>query len=77
MTFLDALIEPLATQLNFWYFVGGIAPVRNYIAWFAMGFFLQLMGITLGAKSENKLAITVFVLQALLFIVLNLVNFFN
>ncbi len=77
MTFLDALIEPLATQLNFWYFDGGIAPVRNYIAWFVMGFFLQLMGITLGVKPENKLAITVFVLQVLLFIVLNLVNFFN
>lgn len=77
MTFLDALIEPVATQLNFWYFDGGLAPVRNYVAWFVMGFFLQLMGITLHVKAANKLAVTVFVLQAFLFIVLNLANIFN
>jgi putative membrane protein len=77
MTFLDALIEPLATSLNFWYFEGGLAPVRNYVAWFVMGFFLQLMGITLGINPRNALAVTVFCLQALLFIVLNAVNIFR
>lgn len=77
MTFLDALIEPMATPLNFWYFEGGLAPLRNYVAWFGMGFFLQLMGITLSVNPRNPLAVAVFCLQALLFIVLNAVNIFS
>lgn len=77
MTGLDALIEPMAPRLDFWAFAGGIAPIRNYIGWFGVGFMLQFLGRTLQVPSFNPLAPTVFLLQIALFIVLNLVNFFT
>jgi putative membrane protein len=77
MTGLDALIEPLAPALGFWSFAGGLAPIRNYIGWFVIGFMLQLTGRTLQVPASNPLASTVYFLQIALFIVLNLVNIFT
>ena len=36
MLLLDFVIEPIAPILDFWTFDGGIAPLQNYVGWFAV-----------------------------------------
>ncbi|MDO7544913.1 MAG: carotenoid biosynthesis protein, partial [Flavobacteriaceae bacterium] len=40
---LDLLMEYAAPSLDFWYFDGGIAPIKNYLSWFAVAFIIQLI----------------------------------
>ena len=37
MLVLDLLIEPVAPLLGFWIFDSPVAPLQNYIGWFAIG----------------------------------------
>jgi bisanhydrobacterioruberin hydratase len=74
MTMLDVLIEQVCQQLDFWYWDLGTAPLRNYIAWFVISFFFQLMGQQLRLHRQNPLAISVLILQFVFFLVLNLMN---
>lgn len=41
MLLLDLLMEPLAPVLDFWSFDGNVAPLKNYIGWSSIAFFLQ------------------------------------
>ena len=43
MVGLDLLMEYAAPSLDFWYFDGGIAPIKNYLSWFAVAFIIQLI----------------------------------
>ncbi len=74
MTLLDVLIEQVCQQLDFWYWDLGAAPLRNYVAWFVISFFFQLMGQQLRLHRQNPLAISVLILQFVFFLVLNLMN---
>ncbi|MGL4596256.1 MAG: carotenoid biosynthesis protein [Bacteroidia bacterium] len=74
MTLLDLLIEQVCQQLDFWHWDLGYAPLRNYIAWFVISFFFQLMGQQMRLHRQHPLAIIILVLQFVFFLVLNLVN---
>jgi putative membrane protein len=41
MVGLDLLMEYAAPSLDFWYFDGEIAPIKNYLSWFAGAFIIQ------------------------------------
>lgn len=42
MIFLDLFIEVAAPSLDYWEFANGVAPIQNYVMWFAVGLVLQL-----------------------------------
>ncbi|GAB4133309.1 MAG: hypothetical protein Fur0041_05460 [Bacteroidia bacterium] len=74
MTALDVLIEPMAPQLDFWYWAENMAPLKNYIAWALVSFFFHFTGHSLKVNAENPLAAMIFGAQAVFFIVLNVLN---
>jgi bisanhydrobacterioruberin hydratase len=74
MTLLDLLIEQVCQQLDFWHWENGAAPIRNYVAWFVISFFFQLMGQQMRLTRQNPLALILLILQFVFFLVLNLVN---
>jgi putative membrane protein len=41
MVLLDILMEIAAPKLDFWYFIGGNAPLKNYISWFFVALLIQ------------------------------------
>lgn len=43
MVFLDFFMEQNASKFDFWYWKDGVIPIQNYIAWFLISFFLNLM----------------------------------
>lgn len=40
---LDFLLESLASVFDFWHFENGEVPVQNYLAWFVIALFLQVV----------------------------------
>lgn len=72
MVSLDLLIEPIAIRYEFWYWPGDSVPLRNYLGWFLVAFPLQGAFALLQGQTRNKVAIALFILQFLFFIILNL-----
>ena len=70
MLFLDALIEPIAPVLDFWTFEGGLAPLQNYMGWFAVAFPLQLVFHFSKLRSGGWFFQNLYLLQVLFFTIL-------
>lgn len=60
MTLFDALIEPVASQMDFWYWAEGAAPLRNYVAWFFFSLVFHLSVHFAKLNSKNKAALWLF-----------------
>jgi putative membrane protein len=43
MVTLDIFIEPVAPHFDFWKWESGFAPLRNFVDWFVVSFFMQLI----------------------------------
>ncbi len=56
MVGVDLLIEPVAMQLGFWTWDGGVVPMRNYIAWGLVSAVFFAAYFTLPVKRTNPLA---------------------
>ncbi|TND08035.1 MAG: hypothetical protein FD123_2589 [Bacteroidetes bacterium] len=67
MTGLDVLIEPLCSRLDFWHWNDGTAPLRNYLAWFVISFFLHMVGNSMEIGKRNPLSVFIFGMQLLFF----------
>lgn len=76
MTSLDFLIEQVAPRYHFWYFDNLDVPLKNYVAWFAIGLLFHYFGRQLEIKTSNPLGIPVFIMMFLFFLILSVVNFF-
>lgn len=70
MTGMDALIEPVAIFLDYWKWEKGTIPIENYIAWFFISFFMQIIFTQLLNRSKNPVSSTLLVAQILYFLVL-------
>lgn len=70
MTGLDFLIEPVAITSDYWTWEGEI-PLFNYVCWFLISFLLHLLFFKLKLAEKNKVAVALFVILAIFFIVLN------
>jgi len=68
MTLLDAAMEPVCKALDMWEWGAGMAPLKNYLSWFVFSFLLSMVYYTFEAEHKNRVAFTVFVLQAIFFI---------
>lgn len=74
MVFLDFLIEPVATHLDFWHWQNGIIPTQNFQAWFLIAVLLNYLFLKGKFIKHNPLANLLFFLQFIFFISINIFN---
>ena len=74
MVSLDILIEPIAIKLDFWQWDANIVPFQNFVAWFIIAFILSLYFTFAKFNKTNPLALLVFSLQCLFFLLHTLFN---
>lgn len=70
MVAYDVILEKAAPLLNMWSWKNGVVPAQNYVAWFVLALIFQVLLNKAGIRISNKLALPVFVIQALFFIIL-------
>ena len=70
---LDSLIEPLSSQLDFWYWESSSAPLQNFLSWFLISLlFTWVYYKYVKVITINSVAIAAFLVQVLFFTSLNL-----
>ena len=72
MVGLDWLIEPVAVYFDFWSWAEGTIPFKNYVGWFGISLFLQILFFSFPFTKYNFLASKVFIIQLLFFLILRL-----
>jgi uncharacterized membrane protein len=70
MVALDYLIEPFAMKYDLWHWANNTVPLQNYIGWFVTSILMQLLFFSIKVNKQNTVAIALYVLQALFFIIL-------
>ena len=71
MLLFDFILEPVAIKSGFWNWEGGLIPAYNYICWFFIGLFLQIIYFSKIKHDSNKVIIALFLLMTVFFICLN------
>lgn len=74
MVGLDYLIEPVAIKHDWWTWQADDVPLQNYIGWFISAFTLLSLFHLLRFNKNNRMAPVVYVVQALFFLVQNILN---
>lgn len=72
MVLLDSFIEPLAGDLNFWYWPDDLIPVQNYIAWWLIALVMHIVYQYLPVTRNNKSGYWVYGIFLIFFIALGL-----
>ena len=72
MLLFDFILEPVAIKSSFWNWEGGLIPAYNYICWFFIGLFLQIIYFSKIKHDSNKVIIALFLFMTVFFICLNL-----
>lgn len=67
MVFLDFLMEHTAPVFDFWTFTGGLAPLRNYIAWFVVAAILHSIFQAAKMKGDARFCANLYGCQFLFF----------
>lgn len=71
MVFLDFLIEPVAIQLEFWYWPNDTVPLQNYLGWFVVSLVLFSLSAPLRLRLENRSSVVLFLCMLIFFAALN------
>lgn len=69
---IDAIIEPVAIQLDFWHWYGEAIPITNYIGWFFVGWIQLIVFYMFPFKKTNALALPILLVQIAFFVILNI-----
>ena len=69
----DFFMEPMAIRLDMWDWAGSTVPLKNYLAWFILSFFYISLFYLFKIKAKNKLALVIFFIQLVFFVVLNII----
>ena len=72
MTLLDFLLEPVAIKSGYWHWNTPEIPVYNYICWFLIAVPLHLLYFKWKLHEQNRVAIALFIILVLFFMILNL-----
>lgn len=72
MTGYDYLLEPFAVQFDLWKWNAGVIPLHNVFGWLAVSLLLHFAYQSSTKQVANKLAMPIFVIHLLFFIVLGL-----
>lgn len=67
MVILDYLMEAVAPVFNFWTFEGGIAPLENYLTWFAVAALLHFIFQKGTIKGDFKFSLALYLIQLVFF----------
>ena len=67
MVILDVFLEFSAPRFDFWYWKDGSPPLQNYIGWFALSFFYQLIYQKLKIKGNSTISHNIYASQLLFF----------
>ena len=73
MVVFDIILEPVAWNLGYWYWLDGFIPLQNYLAWFWISLIFSLFWQTINLKIEAKNIENYFWIITAFFICLNLV----
>ena len=71
MLLFDLIMEPVAIKSQFWTWSGGIIPTYNYVSWFLVGLFLQVIYFQKIVHRTNNVLVFLFTLMMIFFIALN------
>ncbi|WP_413669501.1 carotenoid biosynthesis protein [Mucilaginibacter sp. Mucisp86] len=73
LTLLDALIEPIAIRFDYWHWLDGNIPFKNYACWFGLSALLLFIFEQFKFKRQSIVAPALLMAQFVFFAVLNLV----
>jgi putative membrane protein len=68
MVGLDFFMEPIAPVFDFWSWQGGVAPLKNFIHWYLVSLFMQLIVVNDLPEKKHPLPMHHFVSQLLFFV---------
>lgn len=72
MVLFDFVMEPVAVKFDFWSWHSNEIPVYNYVCWFLISVILQFIYLTYFTIKSNIVYKTLFIVQFLFFLFLNL-----
>jgi putative membrane protein len=70
LTLLDVIVEPVAINLGFWSWEGGVVPFQNYLGWFISALLLTSIVVLGKIKLSGSLAIVIWWLEVSFFALL-------
>lgn len=74
LVMLDILIEPIATQFDYWHWAGGSMPIKNYVCWFMLSALMLFIFDRFKFKTQSMVAPVLLIMQFIFFMVLGFVN---
>lgn len=75
MLLYDFVMEQSAPLLDLWTWENNVIPLENYMAWFIIAFFFQLIFVFAGIRLKNPLAFIILLVQFLFFFALAIYKF--
>jgi putative membrane protein len=76
LTAFDFIVEPVAISQKMWDWYDKSPPLQNYVAWFLVAWFLLFLFNKFNFRKENQLAMPLFLLQLMFFLVLRILLWF-
>ncbi len=70
MIVYDIVLEIVAPRMNMWSFDEGIVPFKNYLTWFVLSLFFHTIIRLFKVRTKNPLAVTIYIVQILFFVLL-------
>ncbi|MCX7610077.1 MAG: carotenoid biosynthesis protein, partial [Ignavibacterium sp.] len=67
MVAFDLILEQVAPKLNYWYWQNDLIPLKNYISWFLISFFLSYLYFSLNITRKLILAKYNYLVQFIFF----------
>jgi len=68
MVLYDLILEPVAPQIDMWYWQQDLIPFQNYAAWFVIALFFHYIMYVFGIRTDNRLAPVILVCQSMFFL---------
>ena len=70
----DVIMELVAPIMDMWSWKNGIIPLQNYLMWGFLALFFHSVRYALNLRDRNKMALPLFVVQTLFFLLILLIN---
>ena len=68
----DIILEPVAMELDYWDWNGGVIPIQNYVAWFIIATLMSSTYSFVRKEGTSRPLIVYLLLQTLLFLIVRL-----
>lgn len=75
MVLFDFVMEQVAPLMHMWQFNNNSVPMRNYIAWFFCGVFLQFIKEVLKIRFHSKISELIILLQFIFFFAIYVIHY--